>query len=123
MHGAEATLTNLLMHLVVVQNGTVVEGLAVHGNIEDVVCFDEVDILVKELDTLLVIQNAATYFIFAPEAFASRLNDLAQARSLLLTKLDHVLLLGLVHASIHADFYLIKQCNFVRNATAALERI
>ena len=35
------------------------EALTVEGNIEYIICLDEVNILIKELDALLVIQNAA----------------------------------------------------------------
>jgi len=105
--GAEAALSNFLVHAVVVQNCAVIKNLPVDGHIEHIVCLNEIDVLVEELDALLVIQNARAYFLFAAEALAGGFNDLAQRGPVFITKVHDALLLRLVHASVNSDFYLL----------------
>ena len=47
------------------------KALTVESNIKYIFCLDEIYIVIEELDALLVIHDAAAYFLFASEALAS----------------------------------------------------
>jgi len=80
--------------------------LTVEGDVEDVVCLDEIDVLIHQLDAILVIQKCAVGLVLAAETLARLLFNMLQGRLFLVNKLHRVLLLRLVHASVHPDRYL-----------------
>jgi len=80
--------------------GGLVNKLTVECEVKNVVCLDEVDVLVKQLDPILVIHDADVVFVFIAKTLASFLLNLLQGRFTIVAKLHHILLGRLVHASV-----------------------
>jgi hypothetical protein len=66
--------------------------LTVEGDVQDVVCLDEVYILVKQLDAVLVVQNCDVGLLPDAKTLACLLFNVLQGGPLLVAKLHHVLI-------------------------------
>ena len=80
--------------------------LTVESDIEDVVRLDKVDVFIKELEALFVIDYADVRLLLDAKALTSHFLDLPHCRSLFLVKVYKHFLIRLVHASVNTDRYL-----------------
>ena len=98
--------------------------LTVESDVENVVCLDEVDVFVKELDTLFVVDYGAGGLLFAAKAFACFLYDLAQRWLVVVAKVHRALLLRLVNATVESHYDLnthqlpVRTTNFAKFSQA-----
>ena len=82
--------------------------LTVKGDVEHVFGFDEVDVVVEDLDALLVVKHRLRGLVFATKALARLFYNLLQGRPVLLAEVNIALHLRLVYASVHTDDDLAK---------------
>ena len=77
--------------------------LTVESNIEDVICLDKVDVFIKQLQALFVIDYTNVRFLLDAKALAAHFLDLPHRWSFFLVKVYKYLLIRLVHASVDTD--------------------
>ena len=82
--------------------------LTVKRDVQDIVCLDEVDVLVKQFDARLVVKYGASCLLLGTKALTSLLDHLLQSGLVFWAKIHVALLLWLVHATVHTDRYLNK---------------
>ena len=82
--------------------------LTVESYIEDVIRLDKVDVFIKQLEALFVIDYANVRLLLDAKALAAHFLDLSHRWSFFLVKVDKYFLIRLVHASVDTDSNLNK---------------
>ena len=82
--------------------------LTVESDIEDVIRLDKVDVFIKELEALFVIDYANVRLLLDAKALATHFLDLPHRWPFFLVKVDKHFLIRLVHSSVDTDSNLNK---------------